>query len=150
MDHLNKKRPTLSRFATLRAISNLFSFFYTPCIVEKEQFPSNPYIYHLSLRVTTIFRFLSLYSRWKKTCHEPVRTPFQAVENSTEKRFAAHIVQCCQSGADLGFFVRKGWTIRYPRRGGSQIQKKFMQGIELEKKIPASAWRKKKYSCENM
>ena len=28
--------------------------------------------------------------------------------------------------------------------GVSDPKKKFMQGIELEKKIPASAWRKKK------
>ena len=34
--------------------------------------------------------------------------------------------------------------------GGCHIQKKFMQAIELEKKIPASAWRKKKYSYENI
>ena len=31
--------------------------------------------------------------------------------------------------------------------GVSDPKKKFMQGIELEKKIPASAWRKKKNSC---
>ena len=30
----------------------------------------------------------------------------------------------------------------------SDPKKKFMQGIGLENKIPASAWRKKKYSCE--
>ena len=30
--YVNQKLHTLSRFATLRAISNLFSFFYTPCI----------------------------------------------------------------------------------------------------------------------
>ena len=47
--------------------------------------------------------------------------------------------------------LSKGWTIRYPGRGGGvRSKKKFMQGIEIEKKIPASAWRKKKYSCENM
>ena len=34
--------------------------------------------------------------------------------------------------------------------GVSDPKKKFMQGIELEKKIPASAWRKKKNSCNFM
>ena len=33
--------------------------------------------------------------------------------------------------------VTKGWTIRYPGRGVSDPKKKFMQEIELEKKIPA-------------
>ena len=34
----------------------------------------------------------------------------------------------------------KGWTIRYPGRGGVRSKKKkFMQEIELEKKIPACA-----------
>ena len=32
----------------------------------------------------------------------------------------------------------------------SDPKKKIMQGIELEKKIPASAWRKKKNSCNFM
>ena len=33
-NYVNQKLHTSSRFATFRAISNLFSFFYTPCILD--------------------------------------------------------------------------------------------------------------------
>ena len=65
------------------------------------------------------------------------------------KRFN-HILANIFSTSRFEYLRLRGGPLDILGGGVSDPKKKFMQGIELEKKIPASAWRKKKNSCNFM
>ena len=67
----NKKLHTLSRFATLRAISNLFSFFYTPCRTKWRIFMRTFKLLYLS-RKWSFFKTNFRFSTHKPCSSKPI------------------------------------------------------------------------------